>query len=170
MKKLLLHACCAPCSSSVLERTQDYDTTVFFYNPNIKPFAEYERRLLEMSRLNCKTIEGARDFENYTPTSCEGGDSCSRCIKSRLRETAKFAKANNFDVFATTLTVSPHKNAELINKIGSEICAEFNIEYLPSNWKKQNGYLRSLELSRELGLYRQVYCGCLPSPRHCEEP
>lgn len=167
MKKLLLHACCAPCSSSVLEQLTKYDVTAYFYNPNIRPLAEYERRLAEMNLLDVKTIEGRRDFEQWDKLTCElpfeeGGDKCLECFYHRLLTTAKYAKKEGFNVFATTLTISPHKKTEAINLIGKRVASEVGIEYLNSDFKKQGGFQRSLELSKQLGLYRQNYCGCTP--------
>ena len=171
--KLLLHSCCAPCSSSVLERLKEYfDVTVFYYNPNILPNDEYCRRLTEqqilLEKLNICYIIGEynpqdfataiKGFEKYA----EGSERCKHCYHFRMEQTAKLAKDKNFDFFTTTLSVSPHKNSLWINEIGKELQDRYGVKFLFSDFKKQNGYLRSLELSKKFGLYRQEYCGCRP--------
>ena len=177
-QKILLHSCCAPCSTAVIERLKDeYDIVILYYNPNIYPEEEYLKRKNEeikyikhlnetdkdinISMLDCdyeseKFYSAVKGLENER----EGGARCAVCFKLRLEETAKKAKELGFDLFGTTLTVSPHKNSEIINKIGLAISEKYNIEYLESNFKKQNGYKRSVELSKENGIYRQNYCGC----------
>ena len=175
--KLLLHACCAPCSSYCLEFLRNYfDVTVFFYNPNITEEAEYSKRVLEEKRLigEYNKLEG-RKIEilegEYKPSDffeavrgfedCrEGGDRCRKCFELRLSETAKVAKEEGFDFFTTTLTISPLKNADVLNEVGEAAGAAEGIAFLPSDFKKKNGYKRSIELSKEYGLYRQDYCGC----------
>lgn len=170
-KRLLLHSCCAPCSSSVLERLiSKIDVTVFYYNPCIMPKDEYTHRLSEQRRLcdilGVSLIEGQYDNEVYLDTvrglenAPEGGSRCVECFYMRLYKTAIEAKNGGYDMFCTTLTVSPHKNAQLINDIGNKISGEVGIEFLPSDFKKKNGYLRSIELSKQYDLYRQEYCGC----------
>ena len=170
-KKLLLHSCCAPCSSSVLEFLMPkIAVTVYYYNPNIMPQSEYERRLGEQRRLcdilGVELVEGEYRNDDYLyavkglEAEPEGGARCSECFTMRLRRTAELAKKGGFDYFCTTLTVSPHKNAEIINTLGEKIADEVGISFLPSDFKKRNGYLRSIELSKKYGLYRQVYCGC----------
>ncbi|MBR3843961.1 MAG: epoxyqueuosine reductase QueH [Clostridia bacterium] len=181
-KTLLLHSCCGPCSSYVLEYLSAYFTvTVLFYNPCIHPREEFEHRLSEQKKI----IE-QRDYPNpvclqvppYAPETffeavkglehCpEGGQRCEVCFSQRLSFTAKTAKEQGFDYFATTLTVSPHKNAVVINRIGAQT-QEGSCLYLPSDFKKKNGYKRSLELSKEYDLYRQNYCGCLFSKREAQ--
>ena len=172
-KRLLLHCCCAPCSSACLERLKDFfDITVLFYNPNIED-GEYERRKEELIRfisetgwakiLDCdhKTKEfysAVRGFESYP----EGGERCKKCFELRLSKTAELAENGNFDFFTTTLTISPLKDAELINSIGESLGGE---KWLYSDFKKKNGYLRSCILSKEHNLYRQDYCGCVFSRR-----
>lgn len=172
-KKLLLHCCCAPCSSACLERLKEFfDITVLFYNPNICE-GEYERRKAELVRLiqstgwakimDCDHDPGefysaVRGFEDCP----EGGERCRICFELRLKKTAELAEKGNFDYFTTTLTISPLKNAQMINGIGERLGGEM---WLPSDFKKKNGYLRSIELSREFGLYRQNYCGCIFSER-----
>lgn len=176
-KKILLHSCCAPCSTAVIERlVEEFDITILYYNPNIYPEEEYLKRKNEELKyieifnskneekikfLDCdyeseKFYEKTKGFENER----EGGARCALCFRLRLEKTASLAKINNFDVFGTTLTVSPHKNAEIINAIGLELEREYEISYLVSNFKKQNGYKRSVELAKENELYRQNYCGC----------
>ena len=168
--KLLLHSCCAPCSSSVLERLiPDFDVTVFYYNPNLYPQAEYERRLDEQIAY-CRNIGVDLIVGDYVPTdfvaAIRGQESmpekstrCFSCYKLRLQETVKLAKEKGFEYFTTTLSVSPHKRAEWINEIGKSLETDL-CKFLESNFKKQNGYLRSLQLSKENGFYRQDYCGC----------
>lgn len=174
-KKLLLHACCAPCSSSVLERVTPYfDVTLFFYNPNITDKKEYDYRLSELYRF-VKTVYGdkVKILEGYYKPDkffelakgkedlLEGGARCFSCYEERLYETAKVAKAGFYDCCCTTLSVSPYKNAEKLNLIGQEISNKLGVEFLPSDFKKRQGYVRSIELSKEYGLYRQNYCGCV---------
>ena len=176
-KKILLQSCCAPCSTAVIERLiDDYDITILYYNPNIYPEEEYLKRKNEELKyieiFNKKNTDKIKffdcDYESekfYQKTKGfekerEGGARCAICFRLRLEKTAELAKQNNFDIFGTTLTVSPHKNAELINAIGTELQKEYDIEFLVSNFKKQNGYKRSVELAKENDLYRQNYCGC----------
>ncbi|MEI6498884.1 MAG: epoxyqueuosine reductase QueH [bacterium] len=180
-KKLLLHICCGPCSTAVLERlTDEFDITLHWFNPNISPQAEHDKRFEQIHLLpgELKIIVDenymvkAHDWFNYTKEHAdaqEGGARCEKCFDFRLRECARVAKANSFDIFTTTLSVSPQKNAETINRIGEEISLEFEIEYLQANFKKANGYLRSIELSKEYGLYRQNYCGCIYSLPHTHD-
>ena len=173
---LLLHSCCGPCSSAVLERlVEAFDVTLLYYNPNIEPEEEYLHRLSEQKRLlellpgeipllPCNYDNAA--FEAFAPAMAqekEGGARCLRCFALRLEYTARQAKAHGFEYFTTTLSVSPHKNADAINRIGQRVGEEYGIRYLMADFKKKNGYLRSLQLSREYELYRQDYCGCLYS-------
>ena len=173
-KSLLLHVCCAPCSSAVLERVvPHFDVTLFFYNPNITDENEYHKRLNELVRF-IKTaygeaipiVDGGYMPETFYGYSAglekerEGGARCFKCYRERLTQTAKYAKDNNFDFFCTTLSVSPYKNAEKLNEIGGELAETFEIRYLFSDFKKEQGYVRSIELSKFYGLYRQNYCGC----------
>ena len=176
---LLLHACCAPCSSYVLEYLCKYfKITLLYYNPNISPESEYDARAQELIRLAGaikNVFEGANDLEvivapyNSEPFDAialgkedmpEGGARCKDCYALRLEYTAKMAAEQGFDYFCTTLTISPHKNAALLNQIGQEMAKKYGSEYLVSDFKKNGGYLRSCELSKEYGLYRQNYCGC----------
>ncbi len=172
---LLLQACCGPCSSYVLEYlTAYFDVTVFFYNPNIRPEAEYDRRLETLKKLLRDMpmahppvlLEPGWRGEEFFPAvrgleaEPEGGARCAACFRLRLEETVRTAAEWGFDWFATTLTVSPHKNAQLINEIGQALGEKYGVQWLPSDFKKRDGYLRSIRLSKEYGLYRQEYCGC----------
>ena len=171
-KRLLLHSCCAPCSSHCLsELSPQIGVTVFYYNPNLDCAEEYEKRKREQIRFLRET--GLADFLDcdYAPEDYlfsvrgleeekEGGARCAVCFRLRLDRTAREAKARGFDYFATTLTVSPLKNAKLINTIGFAVAEEVGVKYLPSDFKKRGGYLHSVKLSEEYGLYRQDYCGC----------
>ena len=175
--KLLLHSCCAPCSSYCLKETaKAFRVTVFYYNPNLDCEAEYVKRKSEQLRFLRET--GYADFLDcdYSPEEFaeavegyeqepEGGARCSRCFRLRLEKTARAAKAGGFDYFGTTLTVSPLKNAALINEIGYELQDLYRVKYLPSDFKKRGGYYESVALSKQYGLYRQNYCGCVYSQR-----
>ena len=178
--RVLLHSCCAPCSSYVIEYLSKYFyITILYYNPNISPRNEYDKRKAEQIRLinSMKTkypvsiIDVDYDNDLYEKAICglegepERGKRCSVCFNLRLSKTAKVALENNFDYFATTLTLSPYKNAPLINEIGFKLEDMYGIKYLASDFKKKNGYKRSIELSSEYGLYRQNYCGCKYSKR-----
>ena len=159
--RLLLHACCAPCSSYVLEYLSRYfEITVFYYNPNISPEEEYRKRVSEIRRLigEMKFIHGLEDVP-------EGGERCFRCYRLRLAETARLAQEGDYDFFTTTLSISPLKNAQKLNEIGEVLGESFQVRHLPSDFKKKDGYKRSVELSAEHGLYRQDYCGCVYSKR-----
>lgn len=176
---LFLHSCCAPCSSYVLEYLcGKFQTTVFYFNPNISDSAEYRHRVEEQKRLIRAYNEEGKGYPisvlegDYEPRcffqaaqgleDCpEGGERCFRCYELRLRETAKRAAEGGYDYFGTTLTVSPLKNAQKLNEIGSELAKEYGTDWLPSDFKKKNGYKRSVELSAEYGLYRQDFCGCV---------
>ena len=177
--EILLHACCAPCSSYVLEYLSQYfNITVFYYNPNISPKEEYEFRLDELKRLiketgytNVFVTDAIYDPENYEETikglenEPEGGRRCEKCFRLRLEESAKNCAEKGIQYFTTTLTISPLKNADMLNSIGEEMAQKYGITWLPSDFKKKDGYKRSIELSREYGLYRQDYCGCRYSKR-----
>ena len=176
---LLLQSCCGPCSSYVLEYlTQYFDVTVLYYNPNIQPAEEYEKRLfyqLEvLKHIPAKLMECDYDGAAFTEIAAgyeaepEGGARCTRCFLLRLEETAKRAAAGGFDFFCTTLTVSPHKDAERINRIGGELGDTYGVRWLPCDFKKRNGYLRSIQLAREYELYRQDWCGCSYSRQNSE--
>ena len=174
-EKLLLHSCCGPCSTTVLNFLKDYfDITVLYYNPNIEPISEYEKRKSEQIRyikeLNNPYVKFKDcDYDNESFKKAikglekekEGGARCSVCFKLRLEKTAKLAKDENFDYFGTTLTVSPYKNSRLINEIGALLEQNYGVKYLYSDFKKNDGYKKSIELSRTYNLYRQNYCGCL---------
>lgn len=174
--RLLLHACCAPCASACIERVKNaFAVTAYFYNPNIDGKEEYDHRAGELERL-CKAFGVNAVIESYEPqeffsaaagleNAPEGGARCEKCFLLRLNRTAKFAKENGFDYFATTLTLSPLKNAEKLNTAGFSAAENYGVKYLPTDFKKRGGYLRSIELSKELGLYRQNYCGCVFSKR-----
>ena len=172
MKKLLLHSCCAPCSSAVVERLmEEFDIAIYYYNPNIDTKLEYVRRKEELEKLKkfvdrLEIIEERYEPEEYDEavrgleTLGEGSERCYRCYELRMRRTAKYAMEYGYDVFTTTLSVSPHKKAEWIHEIGERLAGEYGVVYLDEDFKKRDGYKRSLELSRELGMYRQDYCGC----------
>ena len=164
--RLLLHSCCAPCSSYVLEYLSDYfEITVFYYNPNISPAEDYEKHLVVGAYEPERFYAVSRGLEQVP----EGGERCFRCFRLRLEEAAKMAAEGGFDYFATTLTISPLKNAQKLNEIGEELSEIYKVEHLPSDFKKKNGYKRSVELSAQYGLYRQNYCGCVFSKRDAEE-
>ena len=172
---LLLHSCCAPCSSYVLEYLGQYfNITVFYYNPNIFPESEYTKRILEQQTLigqmrvkyPVSFIAGSYDKDRFYEMAKglehvkEGGERCLKCYELRLRESAWIAKSGGFDYFTTTLSISPMKNAAQLNEIGLRLQEEYGVNYLISDFKKKNGYKRSIQLSKEYGLYRQDYCGC----------
>ena len=179
-KRILLHSCCAPCSSWVITfLTKYFDITILYYNPNIAPKEEYTKRKKEQIRLikEIETIgkidiidcdydndiyeERIKGYENCP----ERGERCTICFNIRLEKTAKIAKENGYEYFCSTLTVSPYKNANLINQIGEELGKKYNIRWLYSDFKKQNGYKNSIELSKKYNLYRQAYCGCIYSQK-----
>lgn len=177
---LLLHSCCAPCSSYVLEYLSNYfKITVFYYNPNIYPEEEYRRRAKEQemfisnlkTKYEIKFIEGNYDSKSFYSITKgledekEGGERCTHCFELRLGEAAVIASKGNYDYFTTTLSISPHKDAMRLNNIGERLSKEYGINYLYSDFKKKEGYKRSIELSREYNLYRQDYCGCVFSKR-----
>ena len=172
---LLIHSCCAPCSSYVLEYLSEYfKITVFYYNPNIYPESEYTKRIAEQQKLirdmefryPVSFLAGKYDKEKFYEMAAgmedlkEGGARCMKCYELRLSEAAGQAAAGGFDYFTTTLSISPMKNAQKLNEIGLRVGEEYSVKYLVSDFKKKNGYKRSIELSKEYGLYRQDYCGC----------
>mgnify|MGYP001031775319 CR=1 FL=1 len=177
--RLVLHACCAPCSSSVLELLErHFAVTVLYYNPNTWPEAEYARRLAELRRFLQQSgrqalplkDEGYRPGEFYAAVAGlegepERGGRCTVCYRLRMERAAAYAAAHGYGWFCTTLSLSPHKDAERINRIGEELAAQYGVRHLPSEFKKRDGYKRSLALSAEYGLYRQDYCGCEFSAR-----
>ena len=177
-KRLLLHACCAPCSTYCLETlVPHFDVTVLFYNPNITETEEYEKRLAEEKRLiaifndryRVRILEARHDPEAFFAVARglekepEGGERCRRCFTLRLNEAARVAKDADFDFFTTTLTISPLKNADMLNEAGQQAAGRYGVPFLPSDFKKKNGFRRSVELSEAYGLYRQDYCGCVYS-------
>lgn len=169
---LLLHSCCGPCSTSVLERLLPYfSITVFYYNPNILPKEEYDKRLGEQRRLlasmgGISLVEGKYDPQRFLfsvrglEDEPEGGKRCERCFALRMEETARLCRDGGYDLFTTTLTVSPHKNAQMVNQACERAAASYHVAALPADFKKRGGYQRSLELSRHYALYRQSFCGC----------
>lgn len=183
LPSLLLHSCCAPCSSYTIEYLSDYfKISVLYYNPNISPYEEYEKRKAEQIRLiqsmsvknevsftdcdyDCNEFfEIAKGYEDCR----EGGERCFRCYEQRLRRTAQEAQKGGYDYFCTTLSISPLKNAQKINEIGERLSEEYGVLWLPSDFKKREGYKRSIELSKEYNLYRQNFCGCVYSRREAE--
>lgn len=181
---LLLHSCCAPCSSYVLEYlTNFFQITILFYNPNISQEEEYLKRLNELKRLieelphsnKIEIIDGRYEPKEFFDITRgledlkEGSERCFKCYRLRMEEGAKYAKENNFDYFTTTLSISPHKNAEKLNEIGEELQTKYQVNYLYADFKKKGGYQRSIELSKKYNLYRQDYCGCIYSKRDREK-
>ena len=181
--RLMLHSCCAPCSSYTLEYLSDFfEISVLYYNPNISPEAEFEKRFEEQKRLieslpaknKISLIKGdynpsefyeiAKGLENVK----EGYERCFKCYRLRLEKTAQIAKENDFDYFCTTLSISPLKNSQKINEIGFDIAEKYGVKWLPSDFKKKEGYKRSIELSRKYDLYRQDFCGCVYSKKEKE--
>ncbi|WP_271813212.1 epoxyqueuosine reductase QueH [Clostridium beijerinckii] len=173
---LLLHSCCAPCSSYVLEYLSQYfKITIFFYNPNIYPMEEYTRRVAEQKGLisemkvknEIRFIEGKYDTESFYKVTKgleeekEGGVRCFNCYELRLNEATIMAKEKGYDYFTTTLSISPHKNSAKLNEIGKKLSEKYGVKYLYSDFKKKEGYKRSIELSKQYKLYRQDYCGCV---------
>lgn len=182
--KLLLHTCCAPCSSYCIEYLSNYfDITVLYYNPNISPQEEYEKRKQEQIRflkeypsknkLDIMNID--YDYNDFLSIAKgleqekEGGRRCHKCYLLRLEKTAQIAKKHHFDYFGTTLTVSPYKNSKVLNEIGKVLQEKYNVAYLFSDFKKKEGYKRSIELSKQYHLYRQDYCGCIYSKKERDE-
>lgn len=173
-KDLILHTCCAPCVGYVYELLSvEYSVVSYFYNPNITPLHEYEKRLNELQRFaiqkNFPAIEGPRDFRNWTQRvkkyrfAGERSKRCWECYRIRLEETFREAQRRKSDIVATVLSISPHKDAEMINRIGSELAAQFDIPFLEADFKKKDGFKKSVELSNKYGFYRQSYCGCVYS-------
>ncbi len=181
---LLLHSCCAPCSSYCLEvLSQYFNVTVFYYNPNIYPPEEYSMRVVEQERFinefpakhPIRFVEGNYDTAKFYEMAKgmedikEGGERCFACYELRLSETVEYAKEHGFDFFTTTLSISPLKNAEKLNEIGKKLEEEYEVKYLFSDFKKQNGYKRSTEISNEYEMYRQYYCGCVYSKKQRDD-
>ncbi len=177
MSKILLHSCCAPCTtfSSFDLVEKEFKPTLFFYNPNIHPKSEYEKRVEEIKKWaeknNFDLVVGEYEIENWMEMmqgledEPEGGERCLKCYEMRLKKAAEYAQKNGVELITTTLTISPHKKADVINQIGQEVCEKFGIKYWDSNFKKNDGYKKSCELSEENGFYRQDYCGCVYSMR-----
>ena len=170
--KLLLHTCCAVCSAYVLEKLgREYDLTVFYYNPNIHPEEEYLRRLKESrdycQKINIEFIERPYDTDKWFESTRgheqdpERGKRCKICYRMRMEATADYVKKNNYNIFATTLTISPHKDASSINDIGLELEKKFGIKYLEADFKKQDGFKKTMDIANQEGFYKQNYCGCL---------
>lgn len=184
LPRLLLHSCCAPCSSYTLEYLSDYfDITVYYFNPNISPKSEFEKRFSEQQRLiealpvknKINLIKGDYDYNEFLAVAKglesvpEGGERCFKCYRLRLEKTAQLASEQGFDYFCTTLSISPLKNSQKINEIGFAVGEEYGVKWLPSDFKKREGYKRSIELSREYDLYRQNFCGCVFSKNEKQE-
>ena len=182
--RLFLHSCCAPCSSYTLEYLSNYfDITVYYFNPNISPKEEFDKRFAEQKRLidslpaknPIKLVLGEYNYDDFLQIArgyenvAEGGERCFRCYRMRLESTARIAKEQGFDYFCTTLSISPLKNSQKINQIGYEVAQKYGIKWLPSDFKKREGYKRSIELSREYNLYRQSFCGCVFSKENNNE-
>ncbi len=177
-ESMLLHSCCGPCSTACIEYLADaFDLTVLFYNPNIAPEDEYALRAQELQRYIRDFTSGVKcEICDYDPQEfysvvkgfedCpEGGARCEKCFRLRLEYCARVAAERGFDWFCTTLTVSPHKNAQLINAVGQSLAEKYGVKFFPSDFKKKDGYLKSVRLAKEAGLYRQNYCGCIFSAR-----
>ena len=182
--RLLLHSCCAPCSSYTLEYLSNYfDITVYYFNPNISPKAEFDKRFAEQKRLIeqlphknvIRLVEGDYNYDDFLQIAkgledvAEGGERCFRCYRMRLESTARLAKEQGYDYFCTTLSISPLKNSRKINEIGKETEEKYGVKWLSSDFKKREGYKRSIELSREYSLYRQNFCGCVFSKESRDE-
>lgn len=174
--RLLLHSCCAPCSSYTLEYLSRYfDITVYYFNPNISPKQEFDKRFEEQKRLisqmpfknRVTLVEGDYNYDDFLEIAKglenvpEGGERCFRCYKMRLESTARLAKEQGFDYFCTTLSISPLKNSQKINELGFGLEEKYGVKWLPSDFKKREGYKRSIQLSKEYSLYRQNFCGCV---------
>lgn len=174
--KLLLHVCCATCAAYVIESLRDqYDLTAYYYNPNIYPALEYDRRFVEVQhycrRISVPLIEEKPDVDRWFTLTAghandpERGERCTICYLMRLEKTARYARDNNYDIFGTDLSISPHKDARRLNAIGRTLEEQYGVSYLVADFKKQNGFQRAMEISRHAGFYRQSYCGCRYSIR-----
>jgi len=171
--KILLHVCCAPCSTEVINRLSSHELTFFYYNPNIHPEEEYQKRLENVrkiaDRFGLELLEGKYDKDDWfkavkgLENEPEGGKRCTVCFDMRLKKTAEQAKMIGSDAFATTLTISPHKNADIINDIGKKYAEEQGLVFIDDDFKKCDGFVKSVNLSKKFGLYRQKYCGCVYS-------
>jgi len=176
MKKLLLHVCCGPCATEVIERLKDnYEISLFFYNPNIQPVEEYNLRLEQVKKLADihdleLFIHEQDDDAWFTETEGldnepEGGRRCEKCLGLRIETAARFAADHNFDTFTSSISISPYKNHILIKRIGNRVAGKFGVDFVDDDFKKDDGYKKSIELSKKHGLYRQNYCGCIYSKK-----
>ena len=173
--RLLLHCCCAPCSSAVIERIkQFFDVTFYYFNPNIYPEQEYDLRMKEFEKLDVKVVSEKYNHQEFLnvikglENEPEGGMRCRACIAQRMKKAFEYAAWQGYDYVTTTLSISPHKDAQFINQLGEQLQNMFNVKYLYADFKKQNGYLRSIEICKTLNIYRQDYCGCEFSIRTSE--
>ena len=178
--KLLLHTCCAPCSTHVVDVLKDeYELTGYFYNPNIHPETEYRRRHEEMKeyaqRIGLHLVSAEYDVDRWfqmvkgLEQVPEGGERCFLCYRMRLEKAASYASEHGYDLITTTLSISPHKNASMINRIGAEVARKHGVEFYAADFKKRGGFEKSVKMSKEAGLFRQTYCGCIFSKRESEE-
>lgn len=173
--RLLLHCCCAPCSSAVIERIkQFFEITFYYFNPNIYPEQEYDLRMKEFEKLGVDIVSEKYNHQEFLEIvkgledEPEGGMRCRSCIAQRMKKSFEYAAANGFDYVTTTLSISPHKDAQFINQLGERLQNNCKVKYLYADFKKQNGYLRSIEICKTLNIYRQDYCGCEFSIRTSE--
>lgn len=177
---MLLHTCCAPCAIYVVqELAKEYDLALYYYNPNIHPADEYQKRLDEIikwsKKRDIKLIEAEYNVEDWfkeikgLEEESEGGSRCFVCYEMRMRETAQYAKDNGYDIFSTTMSISPHKKADKLNEIGNKLKEEIGVDYLEADWKKNDGFKIACKLSKEEKFYRQDYCGCTFSIRNKED-
>ncbi len=171
--KLLLHCCCAPCSSAVIEKLKEYfDITYLYFNPNIFPENEYVLRREQFEKLGVKVIDIGYEHNKFLDlvkgmeNESEGGRRCNVCIAMRMDKAFEYAKSHNFDIVTTTLSISPHKNAEFINLTGENLEKKYKMKYLHADFKKENGFLRSTQIAKQVNMYRQNYCGCEFSANH----
>ena len=171
--KLLLHCCCAPCSSAVIEKLKEYfDITYLYFNPNIFPENEYVLRREQFEKLGVKVIDIGYEHNKFLDlvkgmeNESEGGRRCNVCIAMRMDKAFEYAKSHNYDIVTTTLSISPHKNAEFINLTGENLEKKYKMKYLHADFKKENGFLRSTQIAKQVNMYRQNYCGCEFSANH----
>lgn len=171
--KLLLHCCCAPCSSAVIEKLKEYfDITYLYFNPNIFPENEYVLRREQFEKLGVKVVDIGYEHDKFLDlvkgmeNESEGGRRCNVCIAMRMDKAFEYAKSHNFNIVTTTLSISPHKNAEFINLTGENLEKKYKIKYLHADFKKENGFLRSTQIAKQVNMYRQNYCGCEFSANH----
>lgn len=171
--KLLLHCCCAPCSSAVIEKLKEYfDITYLYFNPNIFPENEYVLRREQFEKLGVKVVDIGYEHDKFLDlvkgmeNESEGGRRCNVCIAMRMDKAFEYANSHNFDIVTTTLSISPHKNAEFINLTGENLEKKYKIKYLHADFKKENGFLRSTQIAKQVNMYRQNYCGCEFSANH----